>query len=77
MPKTKATPKRRPADAPLDPEKIAAIMAEEPAPNAELVTVFPLSAEEALRRAMNPPKREGSAGEPKGGDVVPGDMRPA
>lgn len=64
LPKTKATPKRRPADAPLDPEKIAAIMAEEPAPNAELVSVFPLSAAEALRRAMAlpPPGDDGAAG---------------
>ena len=66
MPKTNATAKRRSPNEPLDPEKIAAIMTEEPNPEEDLVTVFPLSAEEALRRAMNPPKREGSASEPKG-----------
>lgn len=46
-------------DEPLDPEKIKAIMEEEPSPDAETVTVWPLSAEDALRKALNPPRREG------------------
>lgn len=63
MPKRNATAKRRSPNEPLDPEKIAAIMTEAPDPEEDLVTVFPLSAEEALMRAMTvPPPGDANAG---------------
>lgn len=53
--KTKKKPvgRRLTPDAPLDPAKMQAIMDEEHEPHADPVKIWPMSAEEALRKAMS------------------------